>query len=159
MLQCCTAVRNLSAQVDFLCPFFDAASTTLSFSRNFVATNNIFQYGQTMYHPLWLYGLGELLVKITGVSLPGSIVGMLLLAAFLEMGWIKLEWVKQISDFLLSNLGFFFVPPGVALMLNFGTIAKDFWAIAIATLISTILVLLSTGWTHQIVRKYAKFRR
>ena len=56
MLQCCTAVRNLSAQVDFLCPFFDAASTTLSFSRNFVATNNIFQYGQTMYHPLWLYG-------------------------------------------------------------------------------------------------------
>jgi len=35
MLQCCTAVRNLSAQVDFLCPFFDAASTTLSFSRNF----------------------------------------------------------------------------------------------------------------------------
>ena len=103
--------------------------------------------------------LGELLVKITGVSLPGSIVGMLLLAAFLEMGWIKLEWVKQISDFLLSNLGFFFVPPGVALMHNFGTIAKDFWAIAIATLISTILVLLSTGWTHQIVRKYAKFRR
>ena len=103
--------------------------------------------------------LGELLVKITGVSLPGSIVGMLLLAAFLEMGWIKLEWVKQISDFLLSNLGFFFVPPGAALMLNFGTIAKDFWAIAIATLVSTILVLLSTGWTHQIVRKYAKFRR
>ena len=103
--------------------------------------------------------LGELLVKITGVSLPGSIVGMLLLAAFLEMGWIKLEWVKQISDFLLSNLGFFFVPPGVALMLNFNTSAKDFWAIAIATLVSTILVLLSTGWTHQIVRKYAKFRR
>ena len=68
--------------------------------------------------------LGELLVKITGVSLPGSIVGMLLLAAFLEMGWIKLEWVKQISDFLLSNLGFFFVPPGVALMLNFGTKMK-----------------------------------
>ena len=57
--------------------------------------------------------LGELLVAVTGLSLPGSIVGMLLLAAFLEMGWVKLEWVKAISDFLLSNLGFFFVPPGV----------------------------------------------
>ena len=67
--------------------------------------------------------LGELLVAVTGLSLPGSIVGMLLLAAFLEMGWVKLEWVKAISDFLLSNLGFFFVPPGVALMLNFDTIA------------------------------------
>ena len=38
--------------------------------------------------------LGELLVAVTGLSLPGSIVGMLLLAAFLEMGWVKLEWVK-----------------------------------------------------------------
>ena len=44
--------------------------------------------------------LGELLVAVTGLSLPGSIVGMLLLAAFLEMGWVKLEWVKAISDFL-----------------------------------------------------------
>jgi len=58
--------------------------------------------------------LGELIVWFTGLSLPGSIVGMLLLTAFLQMGWIKLEWVKGISDFLLSNLGFFFVPPGVA---------------------------------------------
>ena len=54
--------------------------------------------------------LGELIVWFTGLSLPGSIVGMLLLTAFLQMGWIKLEWVKGISDFLLSNLGFFFVP-------------------------------------------------
>ena len=145
--------------MDFLCPFLAAASTTLSFSRNFVVTNNYFNMVKQCTILFGCMALGELLVKITGVSLPGSIVGMLLLAAFLEMGWIKLEWVKQISDFLLSNLGFFFVPPGVALMLNFGTIAKDFWAIAIATLVSTILVLLSTGWTHQIVRKYAKFRR
>lgn len=103
--------------------------------------------------------LGELLVAVTGVSLPGSIVGMLLLAAFLEMGWVKLEWVKNISDFLLSNLGFFFVPPGVALMLNFDTIERDFWPITIATLVSTVLVLLSTGWTHQIIRRYVRFRK
>lgn len=103
--------------------------------------------------------LGELLVAVTGLSLPGSIVGLLLLAAFLEMGWVKLEWVKAISDFLLSNLGFFFVPPGVALMLNFDTIARDFWPITIATLVSTVLVLLSTGWTHQIVRRYGPFHK
>lgn len=101
--------------------------------------------------------LGELLVALTGLSLPGSIIGMLILAFFLQMKWIRLEWVKSISDFLLSNLGFFFVPPGVALMLNFDTIARDFWPITLATLISTILVLLSTGWTHQLVRRYGNF--
>lgn len=98
--------------------------------------------------------LGELLVAITGVPLPGSILGMLLLTAFLQLGWIKLMDVKGISEFLLSNLGFFFVPPGVALMLYFNVIAREFWPIVTATIVSTILVLLTTGWTHQWVRKW-----
>jgi holin-like protein len=57
------------------------------------------------------------------------------------------------SDFLVANLGFFFVPPGVAIMLYFDIITAQFWPIAIATLISTILVLLVTGWVHQLTRK------
>jgi len=97
--------------------------------------------------------LGELLVRITGLSLPGSIIGMLLLAAFLEMGWIKLEWVKEISDFLLSNLGFFFVPPGVAIMLYLDVIQKELLPIVMATVLSTILVLVVTGHMHQFVVK------
>ena len=97
--------------------------------------------------------LGELLVAVTGLSLPGSIVGMLLLAAFLEMGWVKLEWVKNISDFLLSNLGFFFVPPGVAIMLYLDVIQKELLPIVMATVLSTILVLVVTGHMHQFVVK------
>ena len=41
--------------------------------------------------------LGDLVVWATGVKLPGSIIGMLLLAAFLQAGWVKLRWVKGIS--------------------------------------------------------------
>lgn len=79
---------------------------------------------------------------------------MLLLTAILQMGWIKLEWIKGISDFLVSNLGFFFVPPGVALMLYFDIIAAEFWPIVIATVVSTVLVLVVTGHVHQWVRKH-----
>ena len=61
--------------------------------------------------------LGEIIVWATGIKLPSSIIGMLLLASFLKMKWVKLEWVEKISEFLLANLGFFFVPPGVAIML------------------------------------------
>ena len=60
--------------------------------------------------------LGELIVYLTGIKLPSSIIGMLLLTLFLKLGWIKLQWVQGLSDFLVANLGFFFVPPGVALM-------------------------------------------
>ena len=90
--------------------------------------------------------LGELIVFLTGIKLPSSIIGMLLLTLFLKLGWIKLQWVQGLSDFLVANLGFFFVPPGVALMLYFDVIAAQFWPIVIATLVSTVLVLVVTGW-------------
>ena len=97
--------------------------------------------------------LGELLVSVTGVKLTSSIIGMLLLAFFLKVGWVKLNWVQGLSDFLVANLGFFFVPPGVALMLYFDVIEAQFWPIVIATVVSTMLVLVVTGWIHQIARK------
>lgn len=97
--------------------------------------------------------LGELLVSVTGVKLPSSIIGMLLLAFFLKVGWVKLNWVQGLSDFLVANLGFFFVPPGVALMLYFDVIEAQFWPIVIATVVSTLLVLVVTGWIHQFIRR------
>ena len=97
--------------------------------------------------------LGELIVYVTGMKLASSIIGMLLLALFLKLDWVKLKWVQGLSDFLVANLGFFFVPPGVALMLYFDVIEAQFWPIAIATVVSTVLVLVVTGWVHQIIRK------
>lgn len=97
--------------------------------------------------------LGELIVYITGIKLPSSIIGMLLLTLFLKLGWIKLHWVQGMANFLVSNLAFFFIPPGVALMLYFDVIAAQFWSILIATLVSTLLVLVATGWVHQLTRK------
>ena len=100
--------------------------------------------------------VGELIVWLTGISLPSSIIGMLLLTALLQMKVVKLEWVKGMSDFLISNLGFFFVPPGVALMLYFDIIKAELLPIVLATVISTMLVMITTGWTDQYLRKLNK---
>ena len=102
---------------------------------------------------------GELIVYLTGIKLPSSIIGILLLTLFLQLGWVKLHWVQGLSDFLVANLGFFFVPSGVALMLYFDIIEAQFWPIVVATLVSTVLVLVVTGWVHQLVRKYGLFRK
>ena len=99
--------------------------------------------------------IGELIVWLTGISIPSSIIGMLLLAALLQMKLIRLDWVKGISQFLIGNLGFFFVPPGVALMLYFDIIQAELLPIVVATVISTILVLVATGWTHQLLKNKA----
>ena len=97
--------------------------------------------------------LGELTVWLTGVKLPASIIGMLLLTLLLKLKVVKLEWVRGLTDFLIANLGFFFVPPGVALMLYFDLIKAEIVPITLATLLSTIVVLIITGHTHQVVSK------
>ena len=97
--------------------------------------------------------LGELTVRTTGVKLPSSIIGMLLLTLLLKLKVIKLEWVRGLTDFLIANLGFFFVPPGVALILYFDLIRAEILPIALATLLSTVIVLIITGHTHQAVSK------
>jgi len=97
--------------------------------------------------------LGELIVWLTGVKLPSSLIGMLLLTIFLQLKWIKLRWVEGISNFLVKNLGFFFVPPGVALMLYLNIIKAQIVPILIASAVSTVVVFVVTGWIHQIVRR------
>ena len=97
--------------------------------------------------------VGELIVWLTGIAIPSSIIGMLRLAALLQTKVVKEEWVKGVSDFLISNMGFFFVPPGVALMLYLDIIKAEFIPIAVATVVSTVLVLIVTGWTHQKLKR------
>ena len=94
--------------------------------------------------------LGELIITLTHIPLPSSIIGMLLLTLFLKLKIIHLEWVRSISDFLVTNIGFFFVPPGVAIMLYFDIIKAQFLPIVTASVVSTVLVLAITGWVHHI---------
>lgn len=94
--------------------------------------------------------LGELVIHLTHIPLPSSILGMLLLTLLLKLKVIRLEWVRSISEFLVANIGFFFVPPGVAIMLYFDIIRAEFWPIVTASVVSTVLVLAVTGWVHQV---------
>lgn len=93
--------------------------------------------------------LGELVIWLTHIPLPSSIIGMLVLTLLLKLKVVRLEWVKQLSDFLVSNMGFFFVPPGVAIMLYFDIIKAQFVPIVVASVVSTLLVLAVTGWVHE----------
>lgn len=97
--------------------------------------------------------LGELVVYVTGVPVPSSIIGMLLLTAALKLRIVRVFWVDKISDFLVKNLGFFFVPAGVGLMRCLGLIADEWLPIIGASVISTILIIAVTGWVHQLVRR------
>lgn len=100
-----------------------------------------------------MLAFGELVVWQTGVRIPSSIIGMLTLTLLLKLGIIKLRWVKSTSNFLTGNLAFFFIPPGVSLMLYYGLIKSQWIPITVSIIVSTILVMASTVWTYKLIRK------
>lgn len=100
--------------------------------------------------------LGELLALIPGLGIPGSILGMLFLTFLLERKIVKPETIKPVCKFLISNMAFFFIPPGVALMLYFDLIAKEWMPITVATVVSILVVLLVTGHLHQFLHNRFK---
>ncbi|MDE6317116.1 MAG: CidA/LrgA family protein [Muribaculaceae bacterium] len=97
--------------------------------------------------------LGELTVAATGITIPSSIIGMLMLTASLKCGIIRIHQVDRISDFLVKNLGFFFVPAGVGLMRCLGLLRQELLPIVLATAVSTFVIIAVTGHIHQLSRR------
>ena len=95
--------------------------------------------------------LGEAAAYLTGIKLPGSIIGMGILFAMLQAGWVKAEWLQQLTDALMANLTLFLVPPCVAVISYLDLIA-DSW-ILVSAAASTVCVLLVTGKVHQWIRE------
>ena len=103
--------------------------------------------------------LGELLIFLTKIQFPSSMVGMLLLTLFLHLKWIKLHWVKGISDLLIANLGLFFIPPCVKIILYFDLFKANFGSIITSVVLSTVLVIYVTAIVYQLLRKKNKDER
>ncbi|MBN9313136.1 MAG: CidA/LrgA family protein [Chryseobacterium sp. 39-10] len=100
--------------------------------------------------------LGNIIVSVTGMPLPASIVGMLLLTILLMTKWVKVEDLKGLGDFFNAHMSFFFVPAGVSVMLYLDVIEGQFLPIVVSSFVSTVLVIIATGWSHQFIRSKSK---
>lgn len=93
--------------------------------------------------------MGSWLVNIAHAAVPGSVVGMMLLAAALHARIVPLWVVRPAADFLVRHLALLYVPAGVALMLYAGLLRQQWLAVTAAALTSLIAVLLVVGMTVQ----------
>lgn len=94
---------------------------------------------------LLLYFIGELLVFIMQIKIPGSIIGMLLLLVSLQLNIIKVEDIKEVATFFLNNMLILFIPLGVGLASQWDLISKEWLAILISIILSTFIVLLTVS--------------
>lgn len=85
-----------------------------------------------------------------GIPLPGNVIGMLLMTGALASGLLKPSRVEGAADTLLNNLAFFFVPPGVGVMVHAQLIGDHVAAISVAVIFAAGIVLVLTGITAQL---------
>lgn len=99
----------------------------------------------------WLVGfqlLGELVVRVTDVSVPGPVVGMLFLFVHLRLRrYDDAGSIVRAGTVLLRHLQLFFVPAGVGVVAYLSVLGHDALPIAVAMLGSWLLGLVAVGWT------------
>lgn len=90
--------------------------------------------------------IGETLATVTHVPVPGPLIGMVLLLAWLMVRGGPSVELERFGRSLLSWLALLFVPAATGLVTGLRLLEADWWRIALAIAVSTALGLATTGW-------------
>ena len=72
-------------------------------------------------------------------------LALLMPVVLLATGGLKLDHIREKSDFLLANMSFFFLPAGVS-MLNYFDVLKSTWVqLLVICLVTMVLVFAATA--------------
>ena len=74
-----------------------------------------------------IFGLclvGEGIAMILPLPIPGNIIAMLVLLVCLLVKWLKPRHIEHVSQFLLQNMAFFFIPASIGILKNFDRIDR-----------------------------------
>ena len=92
---------------------------------------------------------GEALAQLTGMPVPGPVLGMILLFVALLVRPSLSALLATAADGLARHLSLLFVPAGVGVMLHLHRVANEWLPIVVALVVSTVLALAATAWTFQ----------
>ncbi|WP_418060465.1 CidA/LrgA family protein [Pimelobacter simplex] len=92
--------------------------------------------------------LGEAIVRVLDITVPGPVVGMLLLFVFLRVRRYGDDGsIVRAGSALLRHLQLFFVPAGVGIVVYLGMLRDHALPIAASLLGSWLIGLAVVGWT------------
>jgi holin-like protein len=93
---------------------------------------------------LLLYLVGEAIVRILTIPIPGSIIGLMVLFLYLLQRGRVSSALTSVGDPVLGAMPLFFIPAGVGLF-EYGDLLGDIWpAVTLAIVGSTLVGLITT---------------
>ena len=91
--------------------------------------------------------IGEALVQVAGLPLPGPLAGMLLLFAALVLRGGVPESLGHTSSTLLQNMMLLFIPAIAGVMLHFDRVAAEWQPFLVACVVGAAVTLVVTALT------------
>lgn len=97
--------------------------------------------------------VSKIIESFMPIPMPASVIGLVLLFVLLCTGAVKLGEVKKVGTTLTNNIGLLFVPAGISVVNSLGVISQAPFLIIGLIIVSTILLLICTGYVTQIIMK------
>lgn len=105
------------------------------------------------------YAVGKLLVTLLNLAIPPGVIGLALLLIVFAFGWVSPEQLQRGATLLLGEMLLFFIP-AVMSLLDYGALIKtQGWKIVLIILLSTLLVMLGTAITVELLYRWNLMRR
>ena len=103
---------------------------------------------------LALYFLGCQLAAWWHLPIPGGVVGMVLLLLAFALGWVKPATLQLGAGVLMAEMLLFFIPALMSLLDYGGLMRNDGWRIMLVIALSTLMVMLVTAFTVELVCRW-----
>lgn len=107
--------------------------------------------------------VGNFISSILPFVFPGNIISLILLFILLDKNIIREKSINVVGDFLLANMGLFFIPSAVGIMTNYQAISSILFKFILIIIMSTVFTFFVASKTVSFViyiqEKYISSRR
>lgn len=90
--------------------------------------------------------LGEMVSYLLPISIPGAVIGMVLLFVWLVIRDDEDSELVGFTTLLLRHLSLLFIPASVGIMVHLDYLAREWLAILSAVLVSTLVSIIVTAY-------------
>lgn len=95
-----------------------------------------------------IYWVGQGIEAVLPFAFPASVISLLLLT-----GVVRVDHIREKSDFLLGNLGFFFIPVSVSIMNYVDLLWQHAAAFLTVCVVSMVLTYGATVWAVRLTQR------
>ena len=98
--------------------------------------------------------IGDFLSALLPITIPGSIIGMLILFVLLSLQILPPLWLRPGCELFIRYMALLFVPIGVGVMNYYQQLSAQIGPIVVSCVVSTLISMLVVGYsTHYLHRE------